>query len=489
MTPLATAKKIDWPLLVNAILGSLLAGLSARIFMISLPSVANGLGSDIQGIAWALISFQLAGVSLSIVFGRLGDIYGRQTIYAMGFVILTISSFLCGFSQSVLQLIVFRFLQGIGGAMTQSAGRALALEAMPPGSEGKAQGIMTMAFHSGFFLGPPLGGLIIDYIHWRGIFFFIVPVGLVGIALSAMRLQRSSSPRSAPSRPAVDYGGAGLLIGLTVMLILLLDRRAAEAVGIGQKGFLSAAFAGMLGGFLAHEFKAPSPIVNLSLFRIRMFTYSIVSLLTLSITRGLVGFLMPFYLQEVLDLSPSFMGVLFLAPPIFTVTLAPVGGHMTDRVGPRVPATVGVLASLAAVLIGAKLEADSHWILPTAILGLTGIATAFFNSANQAAIIGSVPPDHRGLANGMVHTAFELGHMLGVSIGGLLLTLAFEYYSGTPGATPSAENPIAFVASMNLSYIAAAGVTLVALLTSLLRGSGKIRAAAGKNDLRRVPPP
>lgn len=472
---------MDWLLLINTMLGSFLAGLSARIFMISLPSVASGLGSDILGIAWALISFQIAGVGFSIVFGRLGDIYGRQTIYNLGFVTLTAGAFLCGVSQDALQLIVARFLQGVGAAMTQSAGRALAMDAMPAGSEGKAQGIMTMAFHSGFFVGPPLGGLIIDYIHWRGVFFFIVFFGLVGVALSVLSSRRGSKPVSGPSRPQVDYFGAGLLIALTVVLTLLLDHRAAEAWGLGHRGFLALAFAGIVWGFLVHESKASSPIMNLSLFRIRMFTYSVISLLTLSITRGLVGFLMPFYLQDVLQLTPSFMGVLFLAPPIFTITLSTVGGHITDRVGPRIPATIGVLASLAAVAMGATLRVDSHWLLPTAMLGLTGIGTAFFNSANQAAIIGSVPNRHRGFANGMVHTAFELGHMLGVSVGGLLLAIAFEYYLGTAGVKPSAENPLAFVSSMNASYVAAVGLTLVALFTSFMRGSGKIRAAVAKD--------
>jgi len=471
------AARINWLLLINAVLGQFLAGLSARVFMISLPSVANGLGSDILGIAWALISFQLAGISLSIVFGRLGDIYGRRSIYGLGFILLTVGSFLCGISQNVLQLIVFRFLQGVGGAMTQSCGRALAMDAMPEGSEGKAQGIMTTAFHSGFFVGPPLGGLIIDYIHWRGVFFLVVPFGLVGIFLSTMRSKGRSEPAPVAPRPSVDYVGAAFLIALTVMLTLLLDRKAAEVVGVGRRGFLTLAFAGILCGFLAHENKAPSPVMNLSLFKIRMFTYSIISLLTLSITRGLVGFLMPFYLQEVLHIPPSLMGIMFLAPPIFTVSLATAAGQVTDRIGPRIPATLGVVASLAAVLIGANLRVDSHWILPTVMLGLTGIGTAFFNSANQAAIVGSVPRGHRGFATGMVHTAFDLGHMLGVSVGGLLLTLAFQYYSGIPEAAPDPQNPFAFVSSMNASYGAAIGLSLVALFTSLMRGSGKIQVA------------
>lgn len=470
-------KGINWLLLINAILGRFLSGLSARIFMISLPSMAKGLGTDILGISWALISFQLASASLSIVFGRLGDIYGRRTIYGLGFIILTVSTFLCGISQNVLQLIVFRFLQGVGGAMTESASRALALDAMPEGYEGKAQGVMTAAFHFGFFVGPPLGGFIIDYIHWRGVFFFIVPIGLAGIVLSTMVFKGSTDLAALERRLSVDYVGAVLLILLMGMLALLLDRKALEVFGVEDKSVLTIAFAGTLWGFLAHEKKSPSPMMNLALFKIGMFTYSIISLVTLSITRGLVGFLLPFYLQEILHISPSLMGIMFLAPPIFTVTLAPVGGHITDRIGPRVPATIGVLASLTAVMIGAILRIDSHWIFPTFMLALTGIGTAFFNSANQAAIIGSVPKGHRGFANGMIHSGFELGHMLGVSLGALLLSLSFQYYSGIPGATPDPGNAFAFVSSMNASYGAAVVLSLVAMLTSLMRGSGKIRAA------------
>jgi EmrB/QacA subfamily drug resistance transporter len=473
------SESTDWLLLINAMLGNFVAGLSTRIFMISLPTLAAGLGSDILGIAWAMISYQLAGVSLSIVFGRLGDIYGRQRIYALGFAIVTVSSFLCGVSQNVLQLIVFRFLQGMGGAMSQSASRALAMDAVPEGRAGKAQAFMTMAFHSGFFLGPPLGGFIIDYVHWRAVFFLLFGFGVVGTALSAARLKKKPEAPASPQRATVDYAGATLLIALTLLLTLLLDKKAADLIGIARKDVLLLGFGAAMWGFLAHEGKSPSPIMQLALFKIRMFACSVVSLLTMSITRGLVGFLLPFYLQGVLHLSPSFMGFIFLAPPIFTVSLSAVGGHMADKIGPRAPSTIGVLTSLAAVLIGAALRVDSHWLLPTAMLALTGVGTAFFNSANQAAILGSVPKEHRGLANGMVHTAFELGHMLGVSLGGLLLALAFEYFSGMPGASPGAENAPAFVKSMNTSYVAAALITLIALSTSLMRGSGKIQRAEG----------
>jgi len=465
--------RTDWLLLVNAMVGNFLSGLSARIFQISLPTVANGLGTDILGISWAMISYQLAGISLSILFGRLGDLYGRHVIYGLGFVVMTVSAFLCGLAGNVFQLIVFRFLQGVGGAMSQSAARVLGMEAMPEGSEGKANGLMTMAFHSGFLVGPPVGGLLIDYIGWRWTFFLLVPIGLIGIVLTVMRLRGSQARETRGRLPSVDYVGAGLFIVCMVMLPLLLDRRSAELVGLGQRGALMA-FAGTFLGFLVHESRAPSPMVNLSLFRIRMFSFSVLSLLIISITHSLVGFLMPFYLQEILHLSPSVMGVIFLASPVFTITLATASGHISDHVGPRIPASIGVLLTVAAFGIGTSLRSDSPWLLPTAMMALLGLGTAFFNTPNQTAIIASVPKAYRGFATGMVHTIFGLGHMLGISVGGVLLTVMFQYYSGIPGATPSPDNPLAFVSSMNAAYLVCFGLGVAALFSSLMRGGARI---------------
>jgi len=441
--------------------------------MISLPSMAKGLETDILGISWALISFQLSVISLSIVFGRVGDLYGRKKIYTLGFVIVTVSSLLCGFSQNVLQLIIFRTLQGVGGAMLESVTRALALDAMPEGAEGKASSIVTASFHLGFFIGPAIGGFIIDYLHWRGVFFALVPIGLAGIVLSTIRSGKKSSALT-PLRGSIDYLGAALLVILTVMIALLIDRKAAQAVGLGEKGWLALAFAGMLWGFLAHENRVASPIMHLSLFRIRMFSFSSISLLTLSIARGLVIFLIPFYLQEILHISPSYMGMIFLAPPIFTIAAAPIAGYLTDRIGPGVPASIGVLFDLVSALIGVSLRVDSHWLLPTLLLGLSGAATGLFNSANQAAIIGSVPKEHRGFASGIVRVGFDLGQMLGISLGGLLLTLTFEYFSGMAGQAASAEYPLAFVSSMNVNFWGVAALGVVAMGLSLTRGTGTI---------------
>jgi MFS family permease len=135
------------------------------------------------------------------------------------------------------------------------------------------------------------------------------------------------------------------------------------------------------------------------------------------------------------------MGLIFLAAPVFTIGLAMVSGRLTDRIGPRIPASVGVLATMAAFAIGLFLRVDSHWIMPALMMALLGVGSGFFNTPNQTAIIGSVPREYRGFATGMVQTIFGISALLGISLGGVLLTLAFRYYSGIADATPSPAEP------------------------------------------------
>jgi MFS family permease len=433
--------------------------------MISVPTLATALGTDILGISWALIIYQVAGIGLGVVCGRLGDIYGHHKMYGYGMVMMAIGSLLCGLSQDVFQLILFRFLQGIGGAMIQSSGRTLAFRAMPQGSEGKAQGLMAMSHQFGFFVGPPIGGLIIDLVHWRGIFFLLFLPSLVGLVLSTMTGRSIAASAARPS--SVDYRGALLFLGLTILATMLLDQKIAQVMGAGSQALLGLAFVGTLWGFISHEKKSRSPMIDLSFFSVPAFGYGSVGLLMCCITQGLTTFVTPFYLQDVLKLSATFMGIIFLVPSLISMVLSPVSGALTDRIGARFLLIMGVLFLMGAFLIGANLRADSHWILPTTLLALTGIGSAFFNTPSQAVMVSSLPKEHWGIAIGIINGIFGLGHMLGISLSGIFLTVAFRFYSGDPGTTPNPGDTQAFVASMNVTYLFALGISLIPLLTSI----------------------
>src|SRR5262249_18268292 len=159
---------------------------------------------------------------------------------------------------------------------------------------------------------PPLGGLVIDFSSWRWTFFLLVPFGVAGIILTALRARGRHAARVGRP-PAIDYVGSALLVVLTLALTLLVDRRSAEAIGIGQSHVIGVVFALALASFLAHEHRAANPVMNLALFRIRMFSFSVLTLLVFAITSSVLTFLLPFYLQDVLHHSPSFIGLLFLS--------------------------------------------------------------------------------------------------------------------------------------------------------------------------------
>jgi EmrB/QacA subfamily drug resistance transporter len=459
--------QINRVLLTTALLGTFFAGTTTRIFNISMPTVAAALNTDLLGISWALLAYQLSNIGLSMIFGRLGDRWGRDRIFGAGFAVFSTGSLLCGLSQSIFQLIAFRLVQGIGASMLQSSSRALAAEAVPESLAGRAQGFMTTAHHTGFLLGPAIGGIMIDYLSWRWAFFFLVPIGVVGVALTFGNTKR---PRINADRRPVDYLGAALVFATIVTFILLLDRRALQVLGDQTRIVLGFAFLCFVAGFFVHEKRTPEPFVDLSLFKTRMFTMSAVSLLIVATCYALCSFLLPFYMQEILGLSPSFIGILFMAPALLTLCFAPVSGYLSDRVGPRPPASLGVGFLCVSFLLGGFLRADSHWILPTLIVALGGITNGLFNPANSVSMISMMPKEHRGFATGVNHVVFGMGNVLGIALGGVLMTYSFESHTGSLGAGPTTDNAAAFVAALNATLLAGLAVSSVGILTSAMRG-------------------
>jgi len=464
--------RVNYLLLATALLGTFFSGTATRIVSISMPTVAQSLGTDLLGVSWALLSYQLSNIGLSVIFGRISDLWGREKMFALGFLVFSVSSLLCGFSQTVLQLILARFVQGVGGAMLQSSSRALAAESVTEDLAGRAQGAMTTAHHTGFILGPSIGGLMIDYLSWRWSFFLLAPIGFGGMLLALANMKRrGAEPRRGSL--SIDYLGAALLFAITSILVFILDRRTQAILGGSMKIFLAVLFLGSLGGFLFHESRTQSPFVNLALFKIRRFSFSVMSLLIMSLCYTLIGFLLPFYLQDILRLTPTNVGLLFMAPSILTVALAPVSGTMSDRLGPRTPATLGVALMILSLGVGGLLRVNSHWLLPALLVILSAATNGIFNPANSTAMISMMAKEHRGFASAVNHVTFGLGNVLGVALGGLCMSLAFEHYTGVKTASLTTENPLGFVAALNVTFLAAAALCSAAVAASAARGNGK----------------
>jgi EmrB/QacA subfamily drug resistance transporter len=464
--------RVNYLLLSTALLGTFFSGTATRIVSISMPTVASSLGTDLIGISWALLAYQISNIGLSIIFGRVSDLWGREKVFGLGFLVFSLSSLLCGLSINVLQLIVSRFVQGVGGAMLQSSSRALAAESVPEELSGRAQGYMTTAHHVGFVLGPSIGGLMIDYLNWRWSFFLLVPIGLCGTLLTLASLRRRPAPTRHPN-VSIDYLGATLLVATTTTLVLIFDRRTHEIIGANMKIALALLLVACFAALIVHESKTKSPFVNLSLFKIRRFSFSVVSLLIIAMCYSLIGFLMPFYLQDILDLTPTAVGLLFMAPSMLTVAFAPLSGYLSDRLGPRAPATLGAAIMVGSLSMGGLLRTDSHWFLPALLIILSAITNGIFNPANSTAMIGMMPREHRGFASSMNHVTFGVGNVLGVALGGFVMAVAFEHYTGIAGASPTTDNPVGFVGAINTTFVAGAILSLGAVVASVGRGNGQ----------------
>jgi EmrB/QacA subfamily drug resistance transporter len=459
-------------ILLNVCVGQFIVGLDQRALLVALPTLTHTFNTSLTTIQWVLLGYDLTLIGLVITVGRLGDLFGRRRIYASGFLVFVVSSALCGFAQSAGQIILFRALQAVGGAMISANGRAVASIAMPANQRGKAMGLASMAFHIGFLTGPTLGGFLIDTIGWRWIFYVNLPIGIWGAWLAWRLLEESKTENE---RVSVDLPGAILLMLTNSLFIYGMNQ-------LPHVGWRDPTVVRTISGavvalalFVLVELKTRTPILSFSLFQNRLFTASMLSLFFITSTQSAISFLMPFYLQNILHYSAAQMGWLIIASSVVIVMVAPVAGWLSDRFGSRLLCTVGSVIIVIGQFFIASLGLDAS--IPRIIfpLALSGLGWALFNSPNQSAILGSVPKDKVGTASGMNTTAARIGGAMGVALSATLFTYGLAASGLTSAQIESPQTwgaaPAVFMSSFNHTIHIVNFFTLLAVLFSAVRGA------------------
>jgi EmrB/QacA subfamily drug resistance transporter len=458
-------------ILLNVCVGQFIVGVDQRALLVALPTLTHTFNTSLTTIQWVLLIYDLLLIGTVITVGRLGDLFGRRRFYAAGFLVFVLSSALCGAAQSAWQIILFRGLQALGGAMISANGRAIASIALPASERGKAMGFASMAFHVGFLTGPTLGGFLIDTVGWRWIFYLNLPIGIWGAYLAWKLLEET---REEAKDISVDLPGALLLMATYSLFLYAMNQLPHVGWRDSSVAIMLACSALMGTLFVWIELRSSMPILTFSLFRNRLFTASMLSLFFITSTQASISFLMPFYLQNILHFTPTHMGWIMIANSVVIVLVAPLAGWLSDRMGSRLLCTAGSGLIVVGQFFIASLGIDSS--IPRIIfpLLLIGLGWAIFNLPNQSAILGSVPRDKLGTASGMNTTTARTGGAMGVALSATLFTygLAAAGLSRAQVESPLSwgEAPDIFVRSFNHTVHIVNIFTILSVLFSAMKG-------------------
>ncbi len=440
--------------------GTFLGALAGSTVNLALPALGHDFGVDLAASRWVLQAFLLAVGVLLLIAGRLSDQLGHKQVYLAGFVLFGLASLGCGVAASLAQLVAARLLQGIGGAMLMATGPALLTLAVPPQRRGRALGMLATATYSGLTLGPPLGGWIVATLGWRWTFLINLPFALVIVALGVVYLP--ATRRAAWQ--GFDWAGAlALTLGLP---LLLLGLSLAPRWGFADPrslGTLGAAALGLLAFVLLQRRPGPR-LLDLSLFRSRVFSGAVISALANYLALFMVILLLPFYLQEGLGRSPQQVGLLLSVQPLLMALVASPSGWLSDRVGSRALATLGLSLSAAGLLGLSWLGAGASDLAVAAAMAVVGLGTGIFISPNSSALMGAAPRAQQGVAGSVMAEARILGMLAGVA----LATFLFQLAGGRTGHAWGATDFVALRWAVRGAAVASA---LGALAASLRGGS------------------
>src|SRR3954454_6616609 len=440
--------RYKWIALSNATLAVLLATLDASITIIAMPDIFRGIELDPLVPAnsfyllWMILGYLVVTSVLIVSLGRLGDMVGRVKIYNLGFVIYTVASLLLAIDwmqgrAGATFLIVFRVVQGIGGACLLANAAAIITDAFPARQRGMALGINNIVGVSGMFVGLVLGGILAP-IDWRLVFLISVPVGLFGTVWAYLKLEERATPRRAP----IDWwGNATFAVGLVLVMVSVtygIRPSGAQAFGWESPRVLALLLgaAVCLVGFAFVERRVESPMFELPLFRIRAFTFGTLSTFLSAVARGGLMFMLIIWLQGIwlpehgydFTETPLYAGLYMLPLTVGMLLAGPGSGYLSARVGARGFASGGMLGAACSFVILTMLPTDFAYPVFAAALLLTGLSMGMFASPNRAAIMNSLPPEHRGAGGAMNQTFQNSAQVLSI---GIFFTLMIVGLSAT----------------------------------------------------------
>jgi len=444
--------------LIITAMSAFLTPLSLATVNVALPTIGAEFSMDAISLSWVAMAYIVAAAVFLVPFGRLADIYGMKRIFLIGTCVFTISSFLMGITNTARILIIYRVVQGIGAAMLFGTGVAILSHVFPLEDRGKVLGINVAAVYLGLSFGPFIGGILTQHLGWRSIFFLNVPLGLIIIAATAWKLKGEWADARGEK-----FDIAGSLIYAIMLLFIMYGfshLTSFQGIAIIITGFAGVAL------FVFLENRTTFPVIDIKLFKgNRAFLLSNIAALINYCATFAVGFLLSLYLQYIKGYSPQVAGFILISQPIVMAVFSPVAGKISDKVEPRIVASIGMaLSALGLFMFVFITDITPLWFIITGLL-ILGFGFAFFSSPNVNAIMSSVERKFYGIASSVLATMRLLGQTFSMSI----VMLIFLLYIGKVEISP--DHYPYFLKSVRIAFIFFGVLCVAGVFASLSRGN------------------
>ncbi|MGH2618072.1 MAG: DHA2 family efflux MFS transporter permease subunit, partial [Thermomicrobiales bacterium] len=393
--------------------GTVVTSLNSSIVNVTLPAIARAFDAPVGGkVEWVIIAYLVTAAALLLSVGRLADLFGRTRLWIAGLIVFSVGSALCGVAPSLELLIAARAFQGIGGAIIAASSLVILCDTFLAAERGRVLGLIAVASAISVSVGPVLGGAISGHFDWRWIFFISVPISL-GAAIASHYVLPRNGVRG---RVRFDLLGA-LLFGVGVVGMTLLP-----SIG-GQWGWTSPQFVGTVGivvvAFICAglvERRVATPLLDLALFRNRVFVAATLRLILSRLALIAVSFLLPFYFEELRGFSSQESGLLLTPLPLSIMIVGPIGGYLVDRFPSRWLETLSLAIVALSLFALAQLGKSSSTQVIVIWLIVVGIGQGLFSVANSKAILGTAPDSERGQASGLLSTGQVVGQSLSIAV-------------------------------------------------------------------------
>jgi len=443
--------------LLVATLSAFLTPFMGSSINLAVPAIGREFQLEAVTLNWIVTSFLVASAVFLLPFGRAADLYGRKRVFLAGMIIYALSSIFSGLATSGEALLLFRVLNGIGGAMVFGTGMAILTSVYPPAERGRVLGLNVAAVYTGLSLGPVVGGFLTHQLGWRYIFFLNVFLGLLVVLVTFSKLR--GEWREARGEDFDPVGAVLYSLGMTAFMVGMAT---VNNMPWGRWVLLLGLF--LLVWFIRQETRYRYPLLNINLFRNVVFAFSNLAALINYSSTFAVGFLLSLYLQVVKGLDAQVAGFILLSQPVLMALLSPRAGRLSDRVEPRILASAGMgLTFLGLCLLIFLHQATPLWAV-VGDLVLLGIGFALFSSPNTNAVMGAVEKHYYGVASATLGTMRLVGQALSMA----LVTLFFTFYLQGLAVT-AAASPL-LLQSMRISFIVFALLCAGGVFASLARG-------------------